>query len=37
MTETTAAVLLALRDIQVRDYAMGLLVPEETDKNYSCT
>lgn len=32
MTETTAAVLLALRDIQVRDYAMGLLVPEETDK-----
>ena len=32
MTETTAAVLLGLRDIQVRDYAMGLLVPEETDK-----
>ena len=32
ITETTAAVLLALRDIQVRDYAMGLLVPEETDK-----
>jgi hypothetical protein len=32
MTETTAAVLLALRDIQVRDYAMGLLVPEDTDK-----
>jgi hypothetical protein len=32
LTETTAAVLLALRDIQVRDYAMGLLVPEETDK-----
>ena len=32
MTETTAAVLLGLRDIQVRDYAMGLLVPEDTDK-----
>jgi hypothetical protein len=32
MTESTAAVLLALRDIQVRDYAMGLLVPEDTDK-----
>ena len=32
MTETTAAVLLALRDIQVRDYAMGLLVPEDTDR-----
>ena len=32
MTETTAAVLVGLRDIQVRDYAMGLLVPEETDK-----
>jgi len=32
LAETTAAVLLALRDIQVRDYAMGLLVPEDTDK-----
>jgi hypothetical protein len=32
VTETTAAVLLALRDIQVRDYAMGLMVPEESDK-----
>ena len=32
MTETTAGVLLALRDIQVRDYAMGLLVPEDTDR-----
>ena len=32
VTETTAAVLLALRDIQVRDYAMGLLVPEDTEK-----
>ena len=32
VTETTAAVLLALRDIQVRDYAMGLIVPEEVDK-----
>ena len=32
LTEATAGVLLALRDIQVRDYAMGLLVPEDTDK-----
>ena len=32
ITETTAAVLVGLRDIQVRDYAMGLLVPENTDK-----
>lgn len=32
LAETTAAVLLALRDIQVRDYAMGLLVPEDADK-----
>lgn len=32
LTESTAAILLALRDIQVRDYAMGLMVPEESDK-----
>lgn len=32
VTETTAAVLLALRDIQVRDYVMGLLTPEDADK-----
>lgn len=32
VAETTAAVLLALRDIQVRDYTMGLLAPEDTEK-----